>query len=224
MQVSNEYYFNKTVISNTSPSVPCTYYMKFWLVSLYNAQGRQAHACNLFKNGKHSFLISLYPKRVSWEMQMLFVLYLSIWIVTFCVCTIRQRKCKMSLQSHLNFDNMLIPLAFRLSACYPSGFLCVHLITYIEKLYMSHWYICNIWQDITNITKQYSIKIYMHAAFSIFTFLFSDLFSMHIFSLFSCERKCSFMVIFWCKFAYFQIIRPEKCQKQKKYWSWLQVY
>lgn len=63
MQVSNEYYFNKTVISNTSPSVPGTYYMKFWLVSLYNAQGRQAHACNLFKNGKHFFFNQPVPKR-----------------------------------------------------------------------------------------------------------------------------------------------------------------
>lgn len=150
----NKYYFNKTVISNTSPSVPCTYYIKFWLVPLYNAKGRRAQAYNLFKNGKHSFLISLYPKGVSWEMQMLFALYLSIWIVTICVRTIRQRKCKMSLQSHLNFDNMVIPLVFRLSAYYPSGFLCASHHTYRAVVHVSSTVKAgSFWQDITNMIK-----------------------------------------------------------------------
>lgn len=63
MQVSNEYYFNKTVISNTSPSVPFTYYMKFWLVSLYNAQGQTSTRLQSVQEWETLFFNQPVPKR-----------------------------------------------------------------------------------------------------------------------------------------------------------------
>lgn len=148
---------------------------------------------------------------------MLFALCLSIWIVTLSVCTIRQHKCKINLQSRLNFDNMLTPLVFRLSACCPSGFLCVHLISHIESHQLKMRALSGkISQNLINLNVKLNFTCMIFPKF-----LLSDMFSIWMLNLFSCAWKCSFMARFQYIFAY---LNCQACQVVIKQHHQLIVY
>lgn len=134
---------------------------------------------------------------------MLFTLYLSIWIDTLCVCTMRQCKHKMNLQSRLSFDNILI-LSLE-TECLLPVWISLHTSHHTYSIELL-WCILNLkselfWQDITNMIK-------LNVTLNFTCMHFSQSFCYQICFLSECSAssrdwKCSFLVKFWCIFTYY---------------------